>query len=78
MGCGIIHSMPTWDEVKAAEQSMNAAHKALRAYLERPASKPQDMKLHIQLADKMYCALDEYLRLLIEFEKQQASQVKTT
>ena len=65
--------MPTWKEVKAAEQKMTAAHGALRRYIERPASQPQDIKLHIQLADKAYCAHDEYLRHLIEFDKEQES-----
>jgi hypothetical protein len=45
--------MPTLKEVKAAETRMKAAQEALKAYAERPQSKPQDGDLHRRLAARV-------------------------
>ena len=52
---------------------MNAAHEALRAYVKRASSQPQDIKLHGRLADELRLAVNEYMDLIIEFLMQRPS-----
>ena len=69
----IPFAMPSWNEVENAQQRMNAAHEALRAYVKRPSSQPQDIKLHGRLADELRLAVHEYMDLIIEFLMQRPS-----
>ena len=66
----IPFAMPSWNEVENAQQRMNAAHEALRAYVKRPSSQPQDIKLYDRLADELRLAVHEYMDLFIEFVRQ--------
>jgi hypothetical protein len=59
--------MPSWDEVKASKDEVDAAHAALGSYLERPASQPQDIGLHKRLADELRLSIDRYHEKLMEF-----------
>ncbi len=52
---------------------MNAAHEALRAYVKRPSSQPQDSRLYGHLTDELRLALNEYMDLIIEFIMQRPS-----
>ena len=69
----IPFAMPSWNEVENAQQRMNAAHEALRAYLKRPSSQPQDIKLYGRLADELRLTVNEYMDLIIEFLMQRPS-----
>jgi hypothetical protein len=60
--------MPTLKEVKAAETRMKAAQEALKAYAERPQSKPQDGDLHGRLADELANATNDYIKTILRLE----------
>ncbi len=60
--------MPTLKEVKAAEARMKAAQEALKAYAERPQSKPQDRALHRRLADELTNATNDYIKTILKLE----------
>ena len=66
-------AMPSWNKVENAQQRMNAAHEALRAYVKRPSSQPQDSRLYGHLTDELRLALNEYMDLIIEFIMQRPS-----
>lgn len=53
--------MPTLKEVKAAAARMKAAQEALKAYAERPLSKPPDSDLHRRLAAELANATNDYI-----------------
>jgi hypothetical protein len=53
--------MPTLKEVKAAEARMKAAQEALKAFAERPQSRPQDRDLHRSLGDELANATNDYI-----------------
>jgi hypothetical protein len=56
--------MPTLKEVKAAQTRMKAAQEALKAYAERPQSKPQDRRL----ADELANATNNYIKTILRLE----------
>ncbi len=58
--------MSTFSEVKAAEERMNQVRTALTVYVERRAPHRSDIKLHLQLAETLKLATDEYVRLVSE------------
>ena len=58
--------MSTLREVKAAEQKMELARKALFHYMELPPQKEIDIKLWANLAEKLQSATDEYVKLIEE------------
>ena len=60
--------MPTLKEVKAAETRMKTAQEALKAYAERPQSKPQDTDLHRRLADELANATNDYIKTILRLE----------
>jgi hypothetical protein len=57
--------MSTIQDVKAAEQKLNAAKTALQGYVDRPASQAADHKLHRRLAEELKQATDEYVKQVI-------------
>jgi uncharacterized protein YdeI (YjbR/CyaY-like superfamily) len=57
--------MSTLEEVKAAEQRMNDAKKALQRYTERSTNERTDRKLHLRLAQELKQATDDYLASVI-------------
>jgi len=59
-------TMPTLEDVKAAEQRMNNAKAALQRYTERPAGAATDTKLHRQLAEALKKATDEYVSVVAD------------
>ena len=56
--------MSTIEQVREAEQRMNEAEIALRAYTERPATEPLNIPRHRHLADALKEATDNYVRLV--------------
>jgi hypothetical protein len=60
--------MPTLKEVKAAEALMKAAQEALKAYAEKPQSKPRDKDLHRRLADELANATNDYIKTILKLE----------
>jgi hypothetical protein len=60
--------MPTLKEVKAAEARMKAAQETLKAYAERPQSKPQDRDLHRRLGDELANATNDYIKTILRLE----------
>lgn len=60
--------MPTLKEVKAAEARMKAAKEALKTYVERPHSNPQDRDLHRRLADELSNATNDYIKTILRLE----------
>jgi hypothetical protein len=50
--------------VRAAEEKMKKAHAALLAYTGRGEHEPADIKLHLQLANGLREAINEYARLV--------------
>jgi hypothetical protein len=60
--------MPTLKEVKAAEARMKAAQEALKAYAERPQSKPQGRDLRRRLADELANATNDYIKTILRLE----------
>ena len=69
----IPFAMTSWNKVENAQQRMNAAHEALRAYVKRSSSQPQDSRLHDHLTDELRLALNEYMDLIVEFIMQRPS-----
>ena len=67
-------SMSTLQDVKQAEKRMEAARKALFAYLELPKQQEIDVKLRSHLAENLQRATDEYVELIESLEP----AVKTT
>jgi len=47
---------------------MKAAQEALKAYAERPQSKPQDGDLHRRLADELANATNDYIKTILRLE----------
>lgn len=60
--------MPTRKDVKAAAARMKAAQEALKAYAERPLSKPEDRDLHRRLADELANATNDYVKTILRLE----------
>jgi hypothetical protein len=60
--------MPTLKEVKAAEARMKAAQEALKAYAERPQSKPQDRDPHRRLSDELTNATNDHIKTILKLE----------
>ena len=60
--------MPTLKQVKAAEARMKAAQEALKAYAERPQSKPQDRDLRCRLPDELANATNDYIKTILRLE----------
>jgi hypothetical protein len=60
--------MSTREQVEAAKERMDAAHRALLAYVTRPPSVPADDALHKQLGKEFKHAHHEYGRLVDELE----------
>ena len=61
-----IVGMSTREQAEAAREQMDAAHRALLAYITRPPSVPADDALHKRLADEFKHAHREYGRLVAE------------
>jgi hypothetical protein len=61
-------SMSTLQDVKQAEKKMEAARKALFAYLELPKQQEIDVKLRTHLAENLQRATDEYVELIGSLE----------
>ena len=60
--------MSTKEQVEAAKERMDAAHRALLEYVTRPASVPADDELHKRLGTEFKHAHHEYGRLVAELE----------
>jgi len=60
--------MSTREQVEAAKERMDAAHRALLAYVTRPPSVPADDVLHKRLGEEFKRAHHEYGRLVAELE----------
>jgi len=60
--------MSTLQDVKQAEKKMEAARKALFAYLELPKQQEIDVKLRTHLAENLQRATDEYVELIGSLE----------
>jgi len=65
----VLHNNPVAmatleEEIKAAESRMRKAYEALMAYVERPAGRLSDTKLHCRLADDMALANNQYVVLV--------------
>lgn len=60
--------MSTREQVEAAKKRMDAAHRALLAYIARPPSVPPDDALHKELGKEFKRAHREYGRLVDELE----------
>jgi argininosuccinate lyase len=60
--------MSTKEQVEAAKQRMDAAHRALLAYVTRLPSEPPDDELHKRLGHEFKNAHHEYGRLVAELE----------
>jgi hypothetical protein len=60
--------MATKEQVEAAKERMDAAHRALLAYITRPPSAPPDDELHKRLGHEFKHAHREYGRLVAELE----------
>lgn len=60
--------MSTQQQVEAAKKRMDAAHRALLAYVTRPPSVAADDALHKRLAEEFKHAHREYGRLVTEVE----------
>jgi len=60
--------MSTREQVEAAKERMDAAHRALLAYVMRPPSVPADDALHKRLGREFKRAHREYGRLVTELE----------
>jgi len=60
--------MSTKEQVEAAKERMDAVHRALLAYVTRPASAPADDELHKKLGAEFKHAHHEYGRLVAELE----------
>ena len=56
--------MATLEEVKAAEERMNAAKAALLEYAERPASRGRDADLQRRLSEELTRSTKEFLHLI--------------
>ena len=61
-------AMSTQEQVEAAKERMDVAHRALLAYITRPPPQPADDTLHKRLADEFKHAHREYGRLVAELE----------
>jgi hypothetical protein len=61
-------SMSTLEDVKQAEKRMEAARKALFAYLELPKQQDIDVKLRTHLAENLQRATDDYVELIEALE----------
>jgi len=60
--------MSTREQVEAAKERMDAAHRALLAYVTRSPSVPADDALHKRLGEEFKRAHNEYGRLVAELE----------
>lgn len=60
--------MSTKEQVEAAKQRMDAAHRALLTYVTRPSSIPADDELHKKLGAEFKHAHHEYGKLVAELE----------
>jgi hypothetical protein len=60
--------MSTREQVEAARERMDAAHRALLAYVTRPPSVPVDDALHKRLGEAFKHAHHEYGQLVAELE----------
>jgi hypothetical protein len=58
--------MATLEEVKAAEERMNAAKAALLDYAERPATQGRDADLQRRLSEELTRSTKEFLHLISE------------
>jgi len=58
--------MATLEEIKAADERMNAAKTALLAYVQRRDPQEHDAALHRRLNEHLKHAMDEFLRLVSE------------
>ena len=63
-----IAVMSSQEQIKAAKERMDAAHRALLAYVTRPESVPADDTLHQRLATEFRQAHHEYGRLVTDLE----------
>jgi hypothetical protein len=69
--------MTTLEELKAAEDRMNKAEGALRAYTGRPQELQNDGDLHRRLAEELRVATEKYARLVFDYTAQSLN-VKAT
>jgi hypothetical protein len=60
--------MSSREQVEAARERMDAAHRALLAYITLPPSVPADDALHKRLGEEFKHAHHEYGRLVAELE----------
>jgi len=60
--------MSTQEQVEAAKERMDAAHRALLAYVTRPPSVPTDDAFHKRLGEEFKNAHSEYGRLVAELD----------
>ena len=60
--------MPTLKQVKAAGARMKAAQEALKAYAERPQSKPEDRDLRRRRADNLANDTNDYIKTILRLE----------
>ena len=58
--------MATREEISVAKQKMDDAYSALQNYSERPANRDVDTFLHLQLAEALRVAINQYVALLTE------------
>ena len=61
-------TVSTQEQVEAARERMDAAHRALLAYVTPPPSVPADDQLHKRLGEEFKHAHHEYGRLVVELE----------
>ena len=59
-------AMATLEEIKAAEEKMNAAKAALLDYAERPATQGRDADLQHRLSEELTRSTKEFLHLISE------------
>jgi protein tyrosine phosphatase (PTP) superfamily phosphohydrolase (DUF442 family) len=56
-----MHAMPTRDDIRIAEQKMNAAQQALLAYID---SQEHNTTLHQRLTEDLRRAIEEFMKLV--------------
>ena len=64
----LVRAMSTKEQVEAAKERMDAAHRALLEYVTRPPSAPVDDELHKRLGHEFKQAHHEYGRLVGELD----------
>jgi hypothetical protein len=63
----IVGIVPTYEEIKAAEDRLIETSASLQSYLElRRIGKPVDFPRHRELVEKLKAATDEYAQIILK------------